>query len=812
MFEKYTERARRVIFFARYEASQLGKNSIETEHLLLGLLREGQGLTARMFAASGIKLEGLRKEMEMRTGTGQKVSTSIEIPLSSETKRILAYAAEEAEKLAHGYIGTEHILLGILRERKSLAARLLQEKGLKLAGAREEILRYLKEKSSSEKRKETPFLTEYSRDLTELAARGELDPLVGRDRELERVIQILCRRSKSNPVLIGEPGVGKTAIVEGLAQKIIRGEVPPVLRDKRIFAIDISSVVAGTKYRGQFEERLKTIMKELRKNDDVIVFIDELHTLVGAGSAEGSLDAAGILKPALSRGEVRCIGATTPREYRKHIEKDRALERRFQGVKVDPPGEVEALQILEGVRARYEDYHSVDYDAEAVRRAVIHSNRYISDRCLPDKAIDVLDEAGARVKLRGVPVPRGLRKLEEEIETTVSRMEEAIRDKEFEKAAFYRDEEIVLRERLLEARDKHSASMARSRLKVGPEDIDEVISSWTGIPTASIQQEEQEKLLNLEGELKTWIVGQAPALAALSRAIRRSRAGLKHPSRPVGSFLFLGPTGVGKTEVARRLAQVLFGSSRALIRFDMSEFMERHSVSKLIGSPPGYVGYEEGGQLTDQVKRNPYSIVLLDEIEKAHPQVFNILLQVFEDGILSDGLGNTVDFRHTILILTSNIGARHIEKRPTVGFSTLDPSADYKQMRELVLGEVKKTFNPEFINRLDEVIVFNGLGDEELLEIVRLMVEELNRNLQESGIQVQLSDSACRWFLTTTCKDRSYGARPLRRALQEHIEDPLAEEFIRGAAGRGGLFTVDVQDGRLVFQSRKSAPKVAGKL
>src|SRR6266511_2938184 len=662
MFERYTARARRVLFFARYEASQLGSISIETEHLLLGLIREGKGLTSRIFARSHLSLENIRKEIEGRTVFREKVSTSVEIPFSAETKRVLQFAAEEADRLLHNYIGTEHLLLGILREERSVAASILMEKGMRLNTVREDIVQLLNEKTTlTRTSKETPLLAEFSRDLTESAMKNQLDPLVGRDHELERVQQVLCRRTKNNAVLIGEPGVGKTAIVEGLAQKIVYGDVPHFLADKRILALDISLIVAGTKYRGQFEERLKAIMKELTDNPNIIVFIDELHTLVGAGSAEGSLDAANILKPALSRGEIKCIGATTPAEHRKYIEKDRSLERRFQAVKVASPTEDETIEILRGIKDRYEKFHHVCYRDEALEAAVFQSSRYITDRFLPDKAIDLLDEAGSRVKLRDAAVPEEVPEFSRKIRVVVDRSDA------LERGAFFRDEEVAQRENLHIVRE-HWDIGGRGEHEVTKADIDEVVSRWTGIPITAIKEEESEKLLRMEEELHKRIVSQESAISAVARAIRRTRAGLKNPNRPVGSFMFLGPTGVGKTEVARSLAAFLFGSERSLIRFDMSEYMEKHSVSKLIGSPPGYVGHEEGGQLTERVKRAPYSVLLLDEIEKAHPDVFNILLQVFEDGQLTDGLGNTVDFKNTIIIMTSNLGARFLDKKTQIGF------------------------------------------------------------------------------------------------------------------------------------------------
>jgi ATP-dependent Clp protease ATP-binding subunit ClpC len=798
MFERYTEKARRVIFFARYEASQFGSPYIETEHLLLGLLREDKALTNR-FLRSHASIESIRKQVEARTPIREKVSTSVELPLSQECKRVLAYAAEEAERLSHKHIGTEHLLLGLLREDKSFAAEILHDRGLRLSTLREELNRAQSEKVSSSRSKETSLLSEFSRDLTQAALENQLDPLVGRENEVERVVQILCRRTKNNPVLIGEPGVGKTAIVEGLAERIAEGDVPSFLADKRILALDLSLIVAGTKYRGQFEERLKTIMKELMEAQNAIIFIDELHTLVGAGSAEGSLDAANILKPALSRGEIQCIGATTPAEFRKSIERDRSLERRFQAVKVPPPDEAQAIKILFGIKERYEKFHAVTYTDEALSNSVYLSSRYIPDRFLPDKAVDLIDEAGARVKLRQSTLPEEMIDVQKRIKFVVHRMENAIANHEFEKARFYSDEERKERENLRLLREKYNIDET-SIGAVTRMDIEEVVSRWTGIPVNSMKEEETSKLLRIEEELHKRIVSQDLAISALARAIRRSRAGLKPPGRPAGSFLFLGPTGVGKTEMARSLADFLFNSERALIRFDMSEFMEKHSVSKLIGSPPGYVGYEEGGQLTERVRRTPYSLILLDEIEKAHPDVFNILLQVFEDGQLTDGLGNTVDFKNTILIMTSNIGARYLERRWNVGFQSASEGATEKKISDLVMAEVKRLFNPEFLNRLDEVIIFNALTENDLLQILDLLVSMMNQHLAQKNISLTLSPEAGKWILEKTCADRSYGARPLRRALQKYIEDPLSEALIQGEIQPPTVLEVVVENESLYYR------------
>ncbi|MBL8136066.1 MAG: ATP-dependent Clp protease ATP-binding subunit [Acidobacteria bacterium] len=808
MFERYTERARRVLFFARYEASQLGSVSIETEHLLLGLIREGKGLTSRIFQRSHLSLDSIRKDIEGRTVLREKVSTSVEIPFSGETKRVLQYAAEEADRLLHNYIGTEHLLLGLLREERSVAASILMEKGMRLHAVREDIVQLLNEKTTSTRVKETPLLAEFSRDLTDIALKNQLDPLVGRDYELERVQQVLCRRTKNNAVLIGEPGVGKTAIVEGLAQKIVCGDVPHFLADKRLLALDISLIVAGTKYRGQFEERLKAIMKELTDNPNIIVFIDELHTLVGAGSAEGSLDAANILKPALSRGEIRCIGATTPAEYRKYIEKDRSLERRFQAIKVEPPGEQETIRILMGVKDRYEQFHHVEYSQDAIEASVYQSSRYVTDRFLPDKAIDLLDEAGARAKLREASFSEEFGEINKSIRVAVEQMEHAVSTKDFDRAQYYRDQEASARENLALVRERFDVRPNQRKVVVGRTEIDEVVSKWTGVPLSSINQDESDKLMRMEDELHRRVISQEKAISAVSRAIRRSRAGLKSPARPVGSFMFLGPTGVGKTELARALAHLLFGSEHALIRFDMSEYMEKHSVSKLIGSPPGYVGHEEGGQLTERVKRNPYSVVLLDEIEKAHPDIFNILLQVFEDGHLTDGLGNRVNFKNAILIMTSNIGARFIQKRATLGFQS-ETGDSAKSITDMVLGEVKRTFNPEFINRVDELIVFDALTDDDLRRILVLLVAQVNTNLADRRMSVRLTPEALDWMIDVTCKDRSYGARPLRRAIQRYVEDPLAEELIRGRV-RDGEIEVYVDGGALAYRAASQPAEPVG--
>ncbi len=775
MFERYTEKARRVIFFARYEASQFGAPSIDAEHILLGLMREDKSLSNRFFLRAHLTLEVVRREVETRTVPRERPLQAVDLPLSPEAKRILVHAAEESERMNQRYIGTEHLLLALLREEQSLAARILFEHGLRPHAIREELTRSLTPATpnAASGKKEGSQLLEYSRDLTDAARRGLLDPLIGRADEIDRVVQILCRRTKNNPVLIGEPGVGKTAIVEGLAQRIIMGEVPRFLLNKQVLALDLGLVVAGTKYRGQFEERLKAIMRELAENRQTIIFIDELHTLVGAGSAEGSLDAANILKPALSRGEIQCIGATTPAEFRKTIEKDRSLERRFQAVKVVAPSESEAIRILEGVKDKYEEFHDVTYTQEAIEAAVHQSNRYITDRFLPDKAIDIIDEAGTQVKLRLSRQPTRPRRTG----YFTSGLAELKDDGAVES----------------ESRDHDASSL------VTKDDVEEVIARWTGIPVSSLKEEETHKLLRLEDELHRRVISQDRALSALARAIRRSRAGIKNPRRPVGSFLFLGPTGVGKTEAARTLAELLFGSERSMIRFDMSEFMERHSVAKLIGSPPGYVGHEDGGQLTERIRRTPYSVILFDEIEKAHPDVFNLLLQVFEDGQLSDSNGNTVDFKNTIIILTSNIGARFIQKRGRLGFHSSEKAVLGDE--EAAMNAVRQTFNPEFINRLDEIILFEPLEDADLEAIVHLLVKQLNETISHRNLTVSVTTEVVSWIVKQTEPERRYGARPLRRALQRFIEDPLSEAVIRGDFRDASRVEAYLEEERIQFRT-----------
>ncbi len=798
MFEKYNEKARRALFFARYEASKLGSRVIESEHILLGILREGEETVSEIFRRFQVKPEDIRREIEGERVFVERISSTAELPLSEESKKILAYASHEAESMLHATVGSEHLLIGILRVEGCTAMRILAQHGFDVYTVREEVLAIAKEREASQQKKELPFLSEYGRDLTSLAAEQTFDPLIGRDEEVDRIIQILSRRTKNNPILLGEPGVGKTAIVEGLAQRIIEGRVPIFLANKRIMALDLSLIVAGTKYRGQFEERLKGILKELKESKELIVFIDEIHSLIGAGSAEGSLDAANILKPALSRGEISCIGATTLKEYRKYIEKDRSLLRRFQAIQVNPPTPEQTQEILEGVKDRYESFHKVRYRPEALRTAIYQSSRYIPDRHLPDKAIDVIDEAGARVKLRRVRDTQNLRRLEQEIRQVVKEMKVAISDKDFERAVYLREREIELRE------DLERMSVATDEtgtLEVTRHDIEEVISSWTGIPVAALQSEEAERLLKMEEILKRRVVGQDRSINAISRAIRRSRLGVSNPQRPVGSFVFLGPSGVGKTEVARQLSEFLFGNQRALVRFDMSEYMEKHAVSKLIGSPPGYVGHEEGGQLTERVRRQPYSLILFDEIEKAHPDVANILLQILEDGQLTDAYGNQVDFRNTLVLMTSNIGSKLVLRGGRMGFGEGSEEASFQRIEEEILAELRRTFSPEFINRIDEIIVFNPLGERELRSIVDILLEDVNNTLAERSLRLEVSDPAKEWLLAKAGVEPSTGARPLRRTIQRHIQDAVSEILINQHGEAIDHIDVDLEGGELTFQA-----------
>ncbi|WP_281883959.1 ATP-dependent protease ATP-binding subunit ClpC [Paenibacillus sp. YYML68] len=804
MFGRFTERAQKVLSLAQEEAVRLGHNNIGTEHILLGLIREGEGIAAKALIALGLGLEKIQDEVESLIGRGQEQPTNI--AYTPRAKKVIELSMDEARKLGHTYVGTEHILLGLIREGEGVAARVLNNLGVSLNKARQQVLQLL---GSSEVvtpshgnpvNVNTPTLDGLARDLTAYAREGNLDPVIGRSKEIERVIQVLSRRTKNNPVLIGEPGVGKTAIAEGLAQKIIANEIPETLRDKRVMTLDMGSVVAGTKYRGEFEDRLKKIMDEIRQAGNIILFIDELHTLIGAGGAEGAIDASNILKPSLARGELQCIGATTLDEYRKYIEKDAALERRFQPITVDQPTPDEAIQILHGLRDRYEAHHRVKITDEAIEQAVRLSDRYITDRFLPDKAIDLIDEASSKVRLHSYTVPPDLKKLENKLEDIRKEKDAAVQSQEFEKAASLRDTEQKLREELDTTKNEWKEKQGRTDSEVTPDDIAQVVASWTGIPVVKLAEEETERLLKMEDILHDRVIGQEEAVKAVSRAIRRARAGLKDPKRPMGSFIFLGPTGVGKTELARALAESLFGDENAVIRIDMSEYMEKHSTSRLVGAPPGYVGYEEGGQLTEKVRRKPYSVVLLDEIEKAHPEVFNILLQVLEDGRLTDSKGRTVDFRNTLIIMTSNVGADVIKRNSTLGFTAaVDSGKDYTNMKDKVMGELKKSFRPEFLNRIDEIIVFHSLDEKHIAQIVTLMADDLRKRLKEQEVDFILTDAA-KAFLAKEGFDPSFGARPLRRAIQKHIEDRLSEELLRGNISKGDKLTIDEKDGELFVE------------
>ncbi len=796
MWERFTERARHVVSAAREEATRLGSEYVRTEHILLGLCREPEGIAARALGNLGIDVDALAAEIEQQVQVGAAVVSSDDIAFTPRAKKVLELAVEEARRFNHSYIGTEHILLGLLKEGEGIAAKVLQDMKVDLGRVQAEVIRLLGDQgraggpeAQSGKKSQTPALDAFGRDLTALAKENKLDPVIGREAEIERVIQVLSRRTKNNPVLIGEAGVGKTAIVEGLAQAIIKGDVPDLLLKRRVLTLDLAGLVAGTKYRGQFEERLKSVMKEIRRADNIILFIDELHTIVGAGAAEGAVDAANMLKPSLARGELQCIGATTLDEFRKYIEKDAALARRFQKIMVDAPTVPQTIEIIRGLRDKYEAHHRVKFSDEAVTAAARLSHQYITDRYLPDKAVDVIDEAGSRARLKITTRPPELKDIEREIETVTQEKEAAIRHQEYEKAASFRDKERRLIAKLDEKKHDWERKRDSAETVVTEEDIAYIVSKWTGIPLTKLEERESERLLRMREELHKTVVGQDEALDAITRAIQRSRSGLRNLNRPVGSFLLLGPTGVGKTLLAKALASFLFGNEEALITIDMSEYMEKFSVSRLMGAPPGYVGYNEGGQLTEQVRRRPYSVVLFDEIEKAHPDVFNALLQVLEEGQMTDATGRRVDFRNTVVVMTSNVGTRRIGKNVTVGFQRENEGEDYVRMKDRVTEEVKKVFNPEFINRIDEVLIFHRLTKDQLLQIIDIQVKEVIDRVSEKDIRLELTSEA-KDFLVRVGSSEEYGARPLRRAVQQYIEDPLAELLLKGSLEPGSYIKV----------------------
>lgn len=810
MFERFTERAKRTIVLAREEAIRLGDPYLGTEHILLGLIRKEDGTAVEILKNIGLDLKEIHFEVERRIPRqyNRRLEHQIEIPFTNRAKKVLELAIEEANMMGHDRIGTGHILIGLVKEGEGIAASVFEDLRVDLTEVRREVInmaQFGQRETKPEVKTET--LNEFGRDITRLARENRLDPVIGREDEIERLIQILSRRTKNNPVLIGEPGVGKTAIVEGLAQRIVDRTVPIFLTDKRIVGLDLGLLVAGTKYRGQFEERMKAIMKEIALAKNVILFVDELHTLVGAGAAEGSIDASNMLKPALSRGEIQCIGATTLREYKKYIEKDGALERRFQTLMVAPPSLDETIEIIRGLRSKYEMHHHVIFNEEAIIQAARLSDRYITDRYLPDKAIDVLDEAGSRARLKNAEFPPMLKDLQKESLQIREAKDEAIKSQEYEKAAQLRDRERKLRMKLEEKNRLWQYKQRMKKIEVSEDDVAHVVSKWTGVPVFKMGQEESEKLIHIEDELHKKLIGQDEAIYAISRAIKRSRAGVKNPNRPIGSFIFLGPTGVGKTELARCLAEYLFGSYEALIRIDMSEYTEKFAVSRLVGAPPGYVGYEEGGQLTERVRRRPYSVVLIDEIEKAHPEVFNILLQVLEDGHLTDSSGRFVDFKNVVVIMTSNVAAKHIEKKGNLGFNPQDDEiTKYEQMKRLVMDELKHMFNPEFLNRVDEIIVFHTLGKKHLRQIIYLLIGQLNKQLKDRQMNLEISKEAEDWLLEKGYQPK-YGARPLKRCIQRYIEDVLSEDIIKGRFKDGDCISVIVQDGGLAFVKKISSVK-----
>lgn len=804
MFNRFTERARKVIILAKEEARRFNHDYIGTEHILLGLVREGEGVAASVLQKMGVSLEKIRLEIEKLVQPGPTTQIIGDVPFTPRAKKALELAAEEARALGHNYIGTEHLLLGLIREGEGMASQVLLNVGLDLNTVRNEVMELLGSTlpsfGAAPVKTKTPALDAFGRNLTELARENKLDPVIGRRNEIERVIQILSRRTKNNPVLLGEAGVGKTAIVEGLAQSIVAGNVPEVLRNKRIIVLDLALMVAGTKYRGQFEERIKAVMEEIKRSQDVIIFIDELHTLVGAGAAEGAIDASNILKPALSRGEMQCIGATTMDEYRKYIEKDAALERRFQTIMVEPPSVEETIEILKGLRDRYEAHHRVTFKDEALEAAAKLSDRYISGRFLPDKAVDLIDEAGSRARLNVLVVPPEIKQLEEKVESLRKEKESYIKSQLFEKAAALRDQERQARQDLEQLNREWSQAKDKMRPEVGEEEVAKIVSQWTGIPIFRLEEKESEKLLKIEEGLHKRVVGQDEAISAIAHAVRRSRAGIKDPKRPIGSFIFLGPTGVGKTLLARALAEYMFGDEDALLQLDMSEYMEKFNVSRLIGAPPGYVGYEEGGQLSERVRRRPYSVILLDEIEKAHPDVFNILLQVLEDGRLTDSFGRKVDFRNTVVIMTSNVGAELIRRTGSLGFKAQKEELNYQEMKEKLLEEVKRTFKPEFLNRIDDTIVFRPLLREDLLRIIDIEIGFVSQRLKEEhNIELDINQEA-KDFLVEKGFDPIFGARPLKRTIQRFLEDPLAAEIISKNFKDGSRVKVSCKNQELVFQ------------
>jgi len=807
MYGRFTEKAEKAINLSQESAMRLGHSYVGTEHVLLGLVREGTGVAARVLLGQGITEEKILKEIDELIGIGENQDQQ-PIDFTPRTKRVLEIALKEARRLGHNYIGTEHLLLALIREGESVAIRILMDLGADPQKLLNDMVKMLTENSpgikgeikSSFGDNDTPTLNQFGRDLTEMAREAKFDPIIGRDKEIERVIQILSRRTKNNPCLIGEPGVGKTAIAEGLAQKIVAGNIPELLKDKRVVTLDLSSMVAGAKYRGEFEERLKKAMDEVRKAGNVILFIDEMHTIIGAGAAEGAIDAANILKPALSRGEIQVIGATTLDEYRKYIEKDAALERRFQPITIGEPTKEEAIEILKGIRDKYEAHHGVKITDDALEAAVKLSDRYITDRFLPDKAIDLIDEASSKARLAAFTAPPDLKDLEEQIERMAKEKEDAIKMQEFEKAAAIRDKEKALREEFEKTKSEWQQSNQSRTNIVTAEEIADIVASWTGIPVKRLAEEETERLMKLEEELHKRVIGQDEAVKAVSKAIRRGRVGLKDPKRPIGTFIFLGPTGVGKTELSKALAEALFGDEKAMIRIDMSEYMEKFSVSRLVGSPPGYVGYEEGGQLTEKVRRKPYSVLLFDEIEKAHPDVFNILLQILEDGRLTDSQGRVADFRNTVIIMTSNIGGRMITEPKRIGFAAMEDKArDYEEMKNNVMSELKKTFRPEFLNRIDDIIVFHPLDEENIKAIVGIMTDVLVKRLGQNTIKLEVADEA-KQFIAKKGFDPVFGARPLRRAIQSMIEDKLAEKILEGTIKEGDKVQVVLDNEQLEFK------------